>query len=305
MFTKITSFCSCARTRHLCSPAVASSDTNGRQRRNKCYGVHGSRRAPSEPGWCEKYARVLDASRTVASGGENANRQGSQRSLRLNVKKTEYMSTNLDELSTIQVDGNDLRRTDYFKYLGSTLSADGNPVHEVVARVNATWLKWRSMTGVLCDKNIPDRFKSKVYRAVVRSVALYGAECWPATKEVERRLSVMETKMLRWTAGVTRADRIRNEKIRERFGIAPIADKLRETRLRWYVHVLRSNEDTICKVDLDLEVLGKRPKGRPKQRWLDTLHADLKHVGVHPDQAHDRVKWRQKIRKADPATKRD
>ncbi|EYC37915.1 hypothetical protein Y032_0757g2097 [Ancylostoma ceylanicum] len=134
------------------------------------------------------------------------------------------------------------------------------------------------MTGVLCDKNVPDRFKSKVYRAVVRSAALYGAECWPATKEVERRLSVMETKMLRWTAGVTRAYRIRNEKIRERFGIAPIADKLREIRLRWYGHVLRANEDTICKEGLDLEVPGKLPEGRPKQRWLDTLHADLKHI---------------------------
>ncbi|EYC10962.1 hypothetical protein Y032_0053g2394 [Ancylostoma ceylanicum] len=77
------------------------------------------------------------------------------------------MTTNLDEPSTIQVDENDLRRTDYFTYLGSTLSADGNLV---VARANAAWLKWRSMTGVLCDKNIPDRFKSKVYRAVVRSV---------------------------------------------------------------------------------------------------------------------------------------
>ncbi|EYC30279.1 hypothetical protein Y032_0005g2554 [Ancylostoma ceylanicum] len=128
------------------------------------------------------------------------------------------------------------------------------------------------MTGVLCGRNIPDRFKSKVYRAVVRSVALYGAECWPATKEVERRLSVMETKMLRWTAGVTRADRIRNEKIRERFGIAPIADKHRKTRLRWYGHVPHVNEDKICKVGLYLGVLGKRPKGRPKQRWLDTLH---------------------------------
>ncbi|EYC27516.1 hypothetical protein Y032_0009g770 [Ancylostoma ceylanicum] len=157
------------------------------------------------------------------------------------------------------------------------------------------------MTGVLCDKNIPDRFKSKVYRAVVRSVALYGAECWPATKEVERRLSVMETKMLRWTC----ADRIRNEKIRERFDIAPIADKLCETRFRWHGHVLHANEDTICKVGVDLEVPGKRPKGRPKQRWLDTLHADLKPVGVHPDQAHDRVEWRQKIMKANPVTKRD
>ncbi|KIH60668.1 hypothetical protein ANCDUO_09070 [Ancylostoma duodenale] len=45
----------------------------------------------------------------------------------------------------------------------------------------------------------------------------------------------MEMKMLRWMAGITRVDRIRNEKIRERFGIATIADKLRETRLRWKV----------------------------------------------------------------------
>ncbi|EYC44648.1 hypothetical protein Y032_0455g1774 [Ancylostoma ceylanicum] len=171
------------------------------------------------------------------------------------------MTTSLDEPSTIQADGNDLRRTDFFKYLGSTLSADGSLADEVATRVNAAWLKWRSMTGLLCDKNIPDRFKSKVYRAVVPSVALYGAECWPATKEVERRLSVMETKMLRWTAGVTRADRIRNEKIRERPGIAPIANKLRETRIRWYGHALRANEDTTCKVGLDLEVRKNDQKG--------------------------------------------
>ncbi|EYC28780.1 hypothetical protein Y032_0007g3422 [Ancylostoma ceylanicum] len=76
------------------------------------------------------------------------------------------MTTNLDDASTIEVDDNDLRRADYSEYLGSTLSADDNLVHEVVAHVN-TALKWRSMTGVLCDKNISDRFKSKVYRAVV------------------------------------------------------------------------------------------------------------------------------------------
>ncbi|VDP07177.1 unnamed protein product [Heligmosomoides polygyrus] len=35
----------------------------------------------------------------------------------------------------------------------------------------------------------------------------------------------METKMLRWMAGVTRLDRIRNDAIRQKFGVAPIADK--------------------------------------------------------------------------------
>ncbi|VDO84986.1 unnamed protein product [Heligmosomoides polygyrus] len=42
----------------------------------------------------------------------------------------------------------------------------------------------------------------------------------------------METKMLRWTAGVTRMDRIRKDAIQQKFGVVPIADKMREARLR-------------------------------------------------------------------------
>ncbi|VDO65369.1 unnamed protein product [Heligmosomoides polygyrus] len=94
---------------------------------------------------------------------------------------------------------------------------------------------------------------------------MYGAECWPATKEVETRLSVMETMMLRWTAGVTRMDRIRNDAIRQKFGVASITDKMREARLRWYGHVLRGKEDSVRKIGLNFEVIGKRPIGRPKQ----------------------------------------
>ncbi|VDO19781.1 unnamed protein product [Heligmosomoides polygyrus] len=115
----------------------------------------------------------------------------------------------------------------------------------------------------------------------------------------------METKVLRWTAGVTRLDRIRNDEIRQRFGVAPIADKLREACLRWYGHVLPASGDTVRKIGLNIDVPGKRPKGRPKQRWLDTLHVDLKVAGIHPDQAFDRVKWHHHTRTADPASKRD
>uniref|UniRef100_A0A183FKK7 Reverse transcriptase domain-containing protein n=1 Tax=Heligmosomoides polygyrus TaxID=6339 RepID=A0A183FKK7_HELPZ len=155
------------------------------------------------------------------------------------------------------------------------------------------------------EKAFDRRLKSKIYRAVVRPVAMYGAECWPATREVETRLSVMETKMLRWTAGVTRMDRIRNDAIRQKFGVAPIADKMREARLRWYGHFLRGKEDSVRKIGPNFEVIGKRPRGRPKQRWLDTLHADLKITGVYPDLALDRERWRHNTRIADPATMRD
>ncbi|VDO64223.1 unnamed protein product [Heligmosomoides polygyrus] len=79
-----------------------------------------------------------------------------------------------------------------------------------------------------------------------------GAECWPVTKEVETRLSVLETKLLRWTAGVMRMDRIRNDAIWQTFGVAPIADKMREAPLRWYGHVLRGKEDSVRKIVLEL-----------------------------------------------------
>ncbi|VDO19186.1 unnamed protein product [Heligmosomoides polygyrus] len=176
---------------------------------------------------------------------------------------------------------------------------------EVNSRVSAAWSKWGSLTGVLCDRKIPERLKSKIYRAVVRPPAMYGAECWSATKKTESRLSVLETKMLRWMAGVTRLDRTRNDAIRQKFGVAPIADKMREARLRWYGHVLRGEEYSVRKIGLKFEVVGKRPRGCPKQRWLDTLHTDLKITGIHPDLELDRERWRHNTRIAEPATMRD
>ncbi|VDP60115.1 unnamed protein product [Heligmosomoides polygyrus] len=110
--------------------------------------------------------------------------------------------------------------------------------------------------------------------------------------------------MLRWTAGVTRLDRIRNDVIRQKFGVAPI-DKMREARSRWYSHILRGKEDSVRNIGFKFEVVGKRPRGRPKQRWSDTLHMDLKVAGIHPDLALDRERWRHYTRIADPATERD
>ncbi|VDP20043.1 unnamed protein product [Heligmosomoides polygyrus] len=66
----------------------------------------------------------------------------------------------------------------------------------------------------------------------------------------------------------------------EKFGVVPIADKMREARLRWYGHVLRGEEGSVRKFGLNFEVIGKRPRGRPKQRRSTRLHMDLKVAGI-------------------------
>ena len=45
--------------------------------------------------------------------------------------------------------------------------------------------------------------------------------------------------MLRWICGHTRKDRVRNDHIRDRLGVAPIEEKLVQHRLRWFGHVQR------------------------------------------------------------------
>ncbi|KAK3566732.1 hypothetical protein QTP86_004460 [Hemibagrus guttatus] len=45
--------------------------------------------------------------------------------------------------------------------------------------------------------------------------------------------------MLRFSLGVTRLDRIRNEYIRGTAHVGRLEDKVREARLRWFGHVQR------------------------------------------------------------------
>ena len=47
-------------------------------------------------------------------------------------------------------------------------------------------------------------------------------------------------RIIRWMCSYTRVDRIRNGIIRNLVKVAPIEDKMRETRFRWVDHVKRS-----------------------------------------------------------------
>ncbi|KAK6760556.1 hypothetical protein RB195_021861 [Necator americanus] len=204
------------------------------------------------------------------------NDQLQQYGLRLNTSKTEYMECGPKiEDGSIRVDRTELNKVNCFKYLGSKVTSTGDIDQEGRARVNAAWMKWKMATGVLCDKKVPVRLKSKIYRTVVRPVALYGCECWPTTKALERVLHAMEMRMLRWTIGVTLKEKVSNDTVRSIFGVVQITEKMKEAQMRWFGHVLRREEESVAKTALKLDVSGVRPRGRPKIRWLDCVKLDM------------------------------
>ena len=110
--------------------------------------------------------------------------------------------------------GEEVAKLEYFKYLGSTVQSNGECGREVKKRVHAGWNSWRIMPGVICDRRVPARVKGKVYRVAVRPAMLYGLETVALTKRQEAEMEVAELKMLRFSLGVTIMDKNRNEYIR-------------------------------------------------------------------------------------------
>ncbi|KAK3561878.1 hypothetical protein QTP86_017458 [Hemibagrus guttatus] len=169
-----------------------------------------------------------------------------RRGMKVSRSKTEYMCVNEREGSgTVRLQGEEVKKVQEFKYLGSTVQSNGECGKEVKKRVQAGWNGWRKVSGVLCERKISARIKGKVYRTVVRPAMLYGLETVSLRKRQESELEVAELKMLRFSLGVTRLDRIRNEYIRGTAHVGRLGDKVREARLRWFGHVQRRESEYI------------------------------------------------------------
>ena len=114
---------------------------------------------------------------------------------------------------------------------------------------------------------------------------MYGAETSAVKKVHEKKLDVAEMRMLRWMSGVTKLDRLRNERIRGTAKVGKISKKVQESRLKWYVHVLRREDEYVGKRVMVMEVPGERRRGRPKRRWLDNNRNDLSEGELSEEEA--------------------
>ena len=94
---------------------------------------------------------------------------------------------------------------------------------------------------------------------------MYGAETWAVKKAHEKRLDVAEMRMLRWMSGVTKMDRIRNERIRGTTKVGEISRKVQESRLKWYGHVSRREDEYVGKRVMGMEVPGEKKERKSQE----------------------------------------
>ena len=117
----------------------------------------------------------------------------------------------------------------------------------------------------------------------------------------ENILEKTEMRMLRIIKGMTVKDKMKSEDIRKELGIGSIKSKARESRLRWFGHVHRREQESKIRQEMDMEIPERRPRGRPRGRWRDLVNRDMRELLVVPEDAGDRNFWRRRIRTADPS----
>ena len=53
-------------------------------------------------------------------------------------------------------------------YLGLTISSDGRCEEEVRRMIQAGWMGWKKISGVVCDRKLSAKIKGKMYQSVIR-----------------------------------------------------------------------------------------------------------------------------------------
>ncbi|VDN30658.1 unnamed protein product [Dibothriocephalus latus] len=150
-----------------------------------------------------------------------------------------------------------LGEVDSSKYLGARSLPDGQSKDDIISRIDAARRVFSSLWKYLWTRrDISISTKIGVYRASVRSVILYGCECWALRVEDEQKLEVFDHYCLRNVLQVKFTDFVSNETVRTRCdNIARILQAIQEKRLKWFENVLCRQPHELSVTALDLKPL--------------------------------------------------
>ena len=190
-----------------------------------------------------------------------------------------------------------------FKYLGVCINTKNDWSQEIGLRIIKAGKASFALSKFFKSKMLSKKTKVRLYTVIVRAILTYGCEAWTTTSVTERRLTTFENRIWRMICG-PKLDantgmwrRKFNKELIAETEMTPIKYHIRGQRIQWFGHIMRGSDMKIIKTVMSWKPTGKRPRGRPRKRWMDVVEEDLKRIGVNDwrNIIHDREKWREVV----------
>ena len=145
------------------------------------------------------------------------------------------------------------------------------------------------------------RVKGQIYRAIVLSTLLYGAEAWTVYRRQVETLHAFMMRHLRSIMRIPWMDKVTNKEIFERRGLPSMEDLLIRKNLRWTGYLMRMSPDRLPTQVLYSQLSsGRRKRGRTRLRFKDTIKRNLTmrvlKINSWTSLSQQRHKWRTTVK---------
>lgn len=205
-----------------------------------------------------------------------------KRNMRINAEKTKVMSIGKHDRKIVTyIDGKVIEQVEIFKYLGISIHQEGKEEAEINNRIESGIKLYYAMNKAFITKReISKKAKITVFNTIFKPILTYGSESWILNNQTKSKIQALEMRYLRAVKGVTRRDRIKNEKIREELGVEPILQSIERQKLKWFGHMTRMEEERLAKRVWLARPRHKRKRGRPRKTWDSTVEESLRKRGI-------------------------
>ena len=118
-----------------------------------------------------------------------------------------------------------------------------------------------------------------------------NGETRPLIVDIMLKFERAEMQMIRLLCGISMRYRRTNEELRRLIGVEPITTVIRSS------DVMRNGGEDWVKKCMEYRVEGRRPVGRPRRTWLESVDVDMAELEIDNEYVHDRKKWRRYVMK--------
>ncbi|XP_062597058.1 uncharacterized protein LOC134258511 [Saccostrea cucullata] len=203
------------------------------------------------------------------------------------------MRINARNNNPIQVNEESLEDVDTFTYLGCIVTTSGGTDEDITSRINKARHVFAILKPVWTSSYMTTRTKLRIYNSNVKSILLYGSECWKLRKDLARKLRVFVNRCLRTIFKIRWPKIVSNNKLREMSGQEDIVVEIVRRKWRWVGHVLRKDRHNITRESIFWTADGNlREKGAGQKQH----GVELKEIGLTwkevERKAKDRTGWK-------------